>query len=215
MDRRTFLKWTGRGAAVVALGTVGVRAGRAAGIDRPIWQIDPDKCIRCGKCETACVRKPSAVKCLNDLELCANCFACHGHVHTSKNKICDPENDAKVCRGDAVIRTRIGRSQRNIYTINHDLCVGCGDCVERCTTIGMQSMFLSILPTLCLGCNECAIAKVCPGNAIIRIPRTPAVESRNTTTELFPEDCNACLTRDCHNCDAFVHRPTFSGKTHS
>ncbi|MBT3278441.1 MAG: 4Fe-4S binding protein [Phycisphaerales bacterium] len=222
MDRRTFLKWTGRGAGVVALATVGVCAGNAAGAVRPRWQIDPDKCVRCGKCETACVRKPSAVKALNDLEMCANCFACHGHVHTSKNKRqneygksvldCDPENDPLICRLDAVDRTRINRSNRYTYTINHDLCVGCGDCVERCTAIGMGSMFLSILPTLCHGCNECAIARVCPEDAIVRVSSSEVLESRETTTEMFPEDCNACRTRDCRSCTEFVHRPHFGRK---
>ena len=29
------------------------------------WQIDPDKCVQCGKCETECILPQSAVKCVH------------------------------------------------------------------------------------------------------------------------------------------------------
>ncbi len=176
MNRRTFLKWTGRGAAVVALGTIAARASRFADTDRPLWKIDYDKCTACGLCETACVRRPSAVKAVNDQTLCHNCFLCFGH--TNDHMTDTPDTANKICPVNAIARTPIGDTENNIYTIDEDQCIGCAKCVKDCEEYGNKSMFLVIRPDLCLGCNECALAIACPENAITRVKSAPILESK-------------------------------------
>lgn len=138
------------------------------------WQIDPDKCTSCGVCETACVRKPSAVKALNDPKKCSNCVVCYGHItetHIDSDKI-DSEGN-RVCPVNAVTRINFsgGVDGMFLYAQDPKLCIACGLCVKRCNNHGTESMFLAIRPDLCLSCNECAIAIACPHDAIERIPR--------------------------------------------
>ena len=109
-SRRNFLIWSGRGiAATAACGLsyklLGKNKAREA---RQIWQIDPQKCTFCGKCETACVRTPSAAKAVNNLNKCDHCVICYGHITNTK---VDPKKvqteGKKVCPYDAVIRKLI------------------------------------------------------------------------------------------------------------
>ncbi len=202
MNRRTFIKWTGRGAAVVALGGIAARAGRFAEQARPIWVIDYDKCTACGKCETACVRRPSAVKAVNDKTICSNCFLCYGH--TTDHMTDTPDTAEKVCPVDAVIRTQIGESSNYIYSINDDLCIGCGKCVKDCVKYGNKSMFLVIRPKLCLGCNECNLARVCPDDAITRVESAPILESKSVEGEQ-PLSCRQRRRQNaCGGCDVLA-----------
>jgi len=140
------------------------------------WQIDPAKCSACGLCETACVRKVSAVKAVNDQKKCSNCVVCYGHINdnTVASEKIDSEGK-RVCPVDAVTRKNFegGVDGTFIYDQNPALCIACGKCVEACNGHGNNSMFLIIRPDLCFGCNECEIAKVCPENAIERIPCEP------------------------------------------
>ena len=181
VSRRGFLVQGGRAVAVAALGATTYRlvAGRSADSDferppaRYAWRIDPQKCTFCGKCEIACVRKPSAVKAVNDQKKCSNCVVCHGHLldeDTPTEKI-DTEG-RKVCPYGAVSRRNFG-GDYYIYTIDDSYCVGCGKCAKRCDDDGSQSMFLIIRPDLCLNCNQCNIALECPAGAIERIPLSP------------------------------------------
>ena len=138
------------------------------------WQVDPEKCEYCGLCETACVRKPSAVKALNDQKKCSNCVVCYGHItdtHIDSDKI-DTEGE-RVCPVDAVARKNFSGGVDGMFLYSNDakLCIACSKCVKRCNEHGTKSMFLAIRPDLCLGCNECAIAVACPHDAIERIPR--------------------------------------------
>ena len=72
--RRVFLVRLGRLLGVAALSGVAARVlggGRAdADFIQPThrygWQVNPEACTYCGLCATACVRKPSAVKAVND-----------------------------------------------------------------------------------------------------------------------------------------------------
>lgn len=138
------------------------------------WQIDPEKCARCGLCATACVRTPSAVKAMNDQTKCSNCVVCYGHI--TETKIDSDKIDAegpRTCPVDAVKRRNFcgGVDGMFVYEQDPSLCFACGRCVDRCNTHGSESMFLLIRPDLCLGCNECSIAKVCPEKAVERVPR--------------------------------------------
>jgi electron transport complex protein RnfB len=60
------------------------------------------------------------------------------------------------------------------YIINEDLCIGCAKCVEGCTSFGNGSLHLQIIHDICLNCNECSIARVCPSDAIKRVPASEA-----------------------------------------
>lgn len=108
VSRRELLRWAGRGAAAAAVGGLAYRAGSgASGTDtRFAWQINPQKCTSCGKCETACVRTPSAVKAVNDQAVCHNCVICYGHI--SNTDVAPDKVTAEgtpVCPWDAVRRT--------------------------------------------------------------------------------------------------------------
>ncbi len=180
--RRDFLRIAGHAAGGVALAGAAARIFSAPADDavfipqarRFAWQIDPGKCLSCGTCETACVRKPSAAKAINDPKKCSNCVVCYGHIknlHIESEKI-DSDGE-RICPRDAVLRKNFcgGVDGMFIYSHDHAKCTGCAACVKKCNEEGSASMFMVIRPDLCLGCNECAIAFACPHNAIERIPR--------------------------------------------
>lgn len=182
--RRKFLVKAGQAACACLLGGTTWRVffspkNPDAEFDQPrtryAWQINPDKCTFCGKCATACVRKPSAVKAVNDQKKCSFCVVCYGHIidqDIDSSKI--DSHGKRVCPNDAVSRRHYsgGPDGCFIYTIDDKRCIGCGKCAKRCNGYGTKSMFLLIRPDLCLGCNECAIADACPSHAIERVHLT-------------------------------------------
>lgn len=182
MKRRNYLRTVGHLFGVSVLGAATARvfsppseeAAFIAQGRRFAWQINPDLCRQCGICETACVRKPSAVKAFNDPKKCSNCVVCYGHI---TNKYIDSDkidrDGERVCPVNAVTRTNFSGGIDGMFLYEPDprRCIACGKCVKRCNNHGTGSMFLAIRPDLCLGCNECAIAIACPHGAIERIPR--------------------------------------------
>ena len=75
LDRRDFM----RGAAAVTF----AGATYAASGDKEegtVWQLDPNKCTQCGRCTTHCVLNPSAVKCINQFNICGYCDLCFGYL---------------------------------------------------------------------------------------------------------------------------------------
>ena len=64
-----------------------------------------------------------------------------------------------------------------------DKCIGCGICVKGCNAFGNGSMLLQIKHDRCVNCNECAIAKVCPAQAISRVPANKPYLLRKEPTE--------------------------------
>jgi len=185
-DRREFLRRAGRGVGAAFLaGTAGrilLGAGRDSGrpADRWSWRIDPSKCVFCTKCATACVRRPSAVKAVNDQKLCSNCVVCYGHIFNRHAPADQIDLQPKVCPVNAVRRTLLfgGPEGFYLYEIRHEDCFGCGLCARECNRHGSKSMFLVIRPDLCLDCAECTIARVCPTGAVVRAPRQAATEVR-------------------------------------
>jgi electron transport complex protein RnfB len=135
------------------------------------WQIDPFKCTQCGYCATKCVKTPSAVKCVHDLNLCHYCRICMGYLEP-KAQEGEPNSGAELelCPTGAITRRFTKVYPYFEYKINEDLCIACAKCVKGCTAFGQASFYLQILPSLCVNCNQCAIAQACPSQAILRVP---------------------------------------------
>jgi len=165
LSRRKFLHTFG---SAVAGGTIlaltGGLATKLSGKDMLYWQIDPDKCIECGRCETDCVLSVSAVKCMHAKMVCGFCDLCGGY-YRSNVKDLNTAAENLMCPTGAIYRKFIEDPYFE-YTIDESLCTGCAKCVKGCNSFGNGSLYLQIKRELCVNCNECQIAKVCPSDAI-------------------------------------------------
>jgi electron transport complex protein RnfB len=156
--------------SALSLGTLGL-AGTAFGISRRteyVWQIDPFKCIQCGRCATNCVLDESAVKCVHDMTMCGYCKICTGFLWPGYAEVNEGAEN-QLCPVNAIERKYIEGPYFE-YTIDESLCVGCGQCVKGCSAFGNGSLYLQVRHDRCLNCNECSIARECPSNAFIRLP---------------------------------------------
>jgi len=167
MRRRDFI----RAAATVAAGGAAYALGRPRG-ERTVWQIDPTKCVQCGRCATNCVLNPSAVKCVHSFEICGYCDLCGGYLQPGAKKR-DSGAENELCPTGAIRRTFI-EAPFYQYTIDKTLCVGCGKCVKGCNMFGNGSLYMQVQHDLCVGCNECSIARACPASAFKRVPMRTA-----------------------------------------
>ena len=131
VSRRQFLREGARAAAVTGLGgLLGVIAGRAAGAGT-VWQIDPQKCLRCDHCATHCVLEQSAVKCVHAYAICGYCQLCTGFFEPAPN---DLNTGAENCLcPTAAIKRSFVEDPYYEYTIDEKLCIGCAKCVEGAT----------------------------------------------------------------------------------
>lgn len=168
-SRRDVLRKACRGACAAALGAAGLSlaATRNARGER-LWQIDPRKCMQCGKCAVNCVLEVSAVKCVHNFTMCGYCDFCTGFFEPQSTDLTTAAEN-QLCPTGALERTKI-EDERFEYDILEDLCVGCAKCVKGCTAFGNGSLFMQVRHDLCLGCNECAIAAACPAQAFVRVP---------------------------------------------
>ena len=161
-DRRGFL----RTAAALAVGGTAWKATRSQA-DGTLWQLDPQKCVQCGRCATHCVLNPSAVKCVHSYEICGYCDLCGGYLQpTAKGR--DTGAEHQLCPVSALKRTFIEEPFFQ-YTIDEALCIGCGKCVKGCGMFGNGSLYLQVKQDICVHCNECAIAQGCPAGAYRRV----------------------------------------------
>lgn len=166
-SRRSALTSAVRGAGILVAG--GALASLAAQRDNQfVWQIDPYKCIQCGKCATECVLSPSAVKCLNVFPICGYCRRCTGYFVAWTDSLNEGAEN-QLCPTGALKRKFVEGDYYE-YTVNLDECIGCARCVKGCLDYGNGSLFLQIDQSLCEQCNQCGIASKCPSNAISRIP---------------------------------------------
>jgi len=136
------------------------------------WQIDPDLCTFCGRCETDCVLPVSAVKCVHAKKLCGYCDLCGGYYRANVKEL-NTAAENLICPTGAIQRKFIEEPYFE-YTINEDLCIGCGKCAKGCNAFGNGSLYLQIKQELCKNCNECHIARNCPAGAIKRVPVSEA-----------------------------------------
>jgi electron transport complex protein RnfB len=170
-DRRQFIGDSAR--IIGALGFCGLGGWLALGKSREenlVWQIDPDKCIACGNCETHCVLDQSAVKAVQCFTLCGYCDVCTGYFPT-KDYVLDTGAENQLCPTGAIRRTFIeeqGGQRFFEYTIDESLCIACGKCVAGCELMN-GSLYLQVRHDRCLNCNECSIAVACPSQAFVRL----------------------------------------------
>ena len=170
MNRRDFLR-----ALLTALaGGIAVFARRRGGVfpagasEGVLWQINPDKCVQCGRCETECVLPESAVKCVHQFAGCGYCDFCSGYYQDERTAF-DQAAENRRCPQNAIRRTFIEDPYFE-YVIDEDRCTGCGRCVKGCGDFGNGSLLLQVRRGRCLNCNDCAIARVCAGRAFVRVP---------------------------------------------
>lgn len=163
LRRRDFI----RGAAAIALAGTGWYAAGAK-TKATVWQLDPTKCLKCGRCATHCVLNPSAVKCLNSYDICGYCDLCGGYLQVgAKQRNTGAEN--QLCPTAAIERIFIEDPYYS-YEIVEDLCIGCAKCVEACEVFGNGSFYLQVKHDICVNCNECSIAAACPAEAFKEVP---------------------------------------------
>lgn len=167
-NRREFINNGMRFTSVLAIGGLAALASKHAGAEGTVWQIDPFKCTQCGRCATDCVMPISAVKCVHAYDLCGYCDLCGGYFKPgTKDLNTGAEN--QLCPTAAIQRKYIEEPYFE-YIIIEELCIGCAKCVKGCTSFGNGSLHLQIRHDVCQDCNECAIARVCPSDAISRVP---------------------------------------------
>ena len=133
-----------------------------------VWQLDPEKCMQCGRCATNCVLTQSAVRCFHTHAMCGYCKLCFGYFQPDAAALSTAAEN-QLCPTGA-IRRKFVEDPYYEYTIDHDLCIGCGKCVKGCNTFGNGSLYLQISHDICLNCNECSIARHCPADAFHRVP---------------------------------------------
>ena len=169
VSRRAFLTNAVRLAALLATGGLfGLWALRPARGRQLVWQIDPLKCTQCGKCATACVLQPSAVRLVLAYPTCGYCKLCFGFFKAQQQSLTEGAENQR-CPTGAITRRLIEEPYYE-YNIDEDKCIGCGICARGCTDFGNGSMFLQVRHNHCVGCNQCAIATACPAQAFTRVP---------------------------------------------
>ncbi|NUN95431.1 MAG: ferredoxin [Candidatus Omnitrophica bacterium] len=167
-DRRGFLQRAAQGLGLFFLGGVGGKLVSDTLSEEMVWQVNPDKCVYCDKCATECVLTPSASKAVQQYSICGYCRLCTGYFPTDAPALHEGAEN-QICPVGAIKRVYIEEPYYE-YSIDRNLCIGCARCVKGCTLYGNGSFFMQIQRDLCLNCNQCAIALVCDGKAISRVP---------------------------------------------
>src|SRR5512136_521276 len=168
VSRRQFLRNGTRLAALAGLSGLAVVTATRSTTKGTVWQIDPQKCVRCGNCATYCVLEQSAVKCVHAFAMCGYCQLCTGYFEPEPNALTTAAEN-QLCPTGAIKRRALEDPYYE-YTIDEPLCIGCGKCVVGCVLFGNGSFALQIRHDRCVNCNECAIAMACPADAFVRVP---------------------------------------------
>jgi Na+-translocating ferredoxin:NAD+ oxidoreductase subunit B len=168
IKRREFLQSGVRIGIGLGLGTIGAVLSTRALSGKTVWQIDPSKCVQCGKCATACVLEQSAVKCIHVTEMCGYCDLCGGYLRPETKELTTAA-ESQLCPTSAIVRKFVEEPFFE-YHINEELCIGCGKCVKGCGAFGNGSLQLQVQHKICENCNQCAIARACPADAFRRVP---------------------------------------------
>jgi Na+-translocating ferredoxin:NAD+ oxidoreductase subunit B len=168
VNRRDFINRSLRGAIALTLTGVGVTLTRRSLAGKSVWQLDPSKCVQCGRCETSCILETSAVKCTHVYDMCGYCDLCGGYLKQGTMDL-NTAAENQLCPTNAIVRKFVEEPFFE-YQIIEELCIGCGKCVKGCGAFGNGSLQLQVKQKLCVNCNQCAIARVCPAEAFSRVP---------------------------------------------
>ena len=168
ISRREFISTGIRVSILIGVGAMAGRLLTRSQGRQMVWQLDPSKCIQCGRCATSCVKTPSAVKCTHVYSMCGYCDLCGGYFRPETKELTTAAEN-QLCPTSAIKRKYIEDPYFQ-YDIDEDLCIGCGKCVKGCGSFGNGSLQLQIRQNLCDNCNECAIARDCPAGAFSRVP---------------------------------------------
>lgn len=168
ISRREFLSTSIRVSILIGVGAMAGRLLTRSQGRQMVWQLDPSKCIQCGRCATNCVKTPSAVKCTHVYSMCGYCDLCGGYFRPETKELTTAAEN-QLCPTSAIKRKYIEDPYFQ-YDIDEDLCIGCAKCVKGCGSFGNGSLQLQIRQNLCDNCNECAIARDCPAGAFSRVP---------------------------------------------
>lgn len=168
LTRRQFLVNGARASVLAGLGGVSALVVTRASAGHLVWQLDPGKCIQCGRCATDCVLTPSAVKCVHVYAMCGYCDLCGGYFKPD-TKTLNTGAENQLCPTSAIRRKYI-EDPFFEYSIEEPLCIGCGKCVKGCGSFGNGSLQLQVRHNICVNCNECSIARNCPSDAFSRVP---------------------------------------------
>ena len=186
-SRRQFFERSLRAIGFVGIGGAAIQLSRRS-MEDTVFQVDPSRCIACDLCRTSCVLSFSAVKAVNDFTKCGYCMLCPAYYDVGSEPDGRGIPTGKVCPTDALKRRIVGREDPDDpnnnyyeYTIDDLRCDGCGKCVLACRPpAGNGSLRLEIRYDRCLECNQCAIALVCAGSAIDRVPAPGIVAGGDT-----------------------------------
>ncbi len=168
INRRKFLAAGFRASLVAGIGGIAVLAAKKSSKGQTVWQLNPSKCIQCGRCATNCVLSPSAVKCVHVYAMCGYCDLCGGYFKP-ETKTLTTAAENQLCPTNAIKRKFI-EDPFFEYTIDEPLCIGCAKCVKGCSSFGNGSLQLQVRHDRCENCNQCAIARDCPAGAFSRVP---------------------------------------------
>ena len=168
LNRREFLGKAIRASVFLGIGGLAVLVAEKTISGQTVWQLDPAKCIQCGRCATSCVLTPSAVKCTHVYAMCGYCDLCGGYFKPG-TKILNTAAENQLCPTNAIKRKFV-EDPFFEYSIAEPLCIGCGKCVKGCSAFGNGSLQLQVRQNICENCNQCSIARNCPSGAFSRVP---------------------------------------------
>ena len=168
INRRKFLASGARISIVAGIGGIAALVATKSSTGQTVWQLDPAKCIQCGRCATNCVLSPSAVKCVHVYAMCGYCDLCGGYFKP-ETKTLTTAAENQLCPTNAIKRKFI-EDPFFEYSIEEPLCIGCGKCVKGCSSFGNGSLQLQVRHDRCENCNQCSIARNCPADAYSKVP---------------------------------------------
>lgn len=168
LSRRALFQAGARGVGLLGFGAAAGWLGARESTADTRWQINPDLCIQCGRCATACVLKVSAVKCTHSHGVCGYCKLCTGYFEPEPINL-DEGAENQLCPTGAIKREFIEDPYYE-YSIIKELCIGCGKCVKGCNMFGNGSLYLQVNHDRCVNCDSCAIARECPAQAFVKVP---------------------------------------------
>jgi len=103
INRRKFLTTGVSASVLIGIGGMAAFVAKKSIAGQTVWQLDPAKCIQCGRCATNCVLSPSAVKCTHVYVMCGYCDLCGGYFKP-ETKTLNTGAENQLCPTNAIKR---------------------------------------------------------------------------------------------------------------